>query len=289
LGNDAATADTAMRTRKILERGMLEDCIATQEARDLDAQKSAYRNRCRPVILAVIDGDGLGKTLSNSTSKNLSQHIEVVGSRKSMFTFESMLLADQRDTDYKSRSAHSSREHAKYKVFAYARHAHESIPKSDKRRLAWERIDWRKDFRDLLVRAEQNKELKRDSTFRAISRYNTYCEKTKALACNGSLNHEWLLHMEHDRWCAFARAEGFMRPTDNEVRVYLNAFSNGNSPYRSDEVVLHARLAPFDELPRLSQLVKDETGQTHDFQRKHNEHIRVEKRALVEPTSKSES
>jgi len=283
LGNDAMTADTAMRTRKMLERGILEDCIATQ-AKSLDAQKHAYRNRCRPVIVAVIDDDGLGKTLSNSTSKNLSQHIDVVGSRKSMFTFESMLLADQRNTDYKSRSAHSSREHAKYKVFAYARHRYVTKGPRDEGEPNWERIDWRQDFRATVGKEDEN-----DPTWQAIKAYNRYCEETKALASDGSPNHEWLLCMEHDRWCAFARAEVFRQPTDDEVRVYLNAFANGNSPYRSDETGLHARLASFDELPRLSQLVKDETGQTHDFQRRHDEHIRVQKRDLTEPTGKFDS
>jgi len=284
LGDDATTADTAIRTRKMLERGILGYCVEAKATKDLDVQRNAYRNRCRPVIVAVIDDDGLGKTLPAATSKDPSQRIEVVGSRRSMFSFESMLLADQRETDYQSRSAHSSREHAKYKVFAYARRRYGANGSHDGDESDWERVDWRRDFRAVVGKEDKN-----DPTWQAIKAYNRYCEETKALASDGSPNHEWLLRMEHDRWCAFARAEGFRQPTDDEVRVYLNAFANGNSPYRSDETGLHARLASFDELPRLSQLVKDETGQTHDFQRRHDEHIRVQKRDLTEPTGKFDS
>lgn len=289
LGNDAMTADTAMRTRKMLERGILKDCM---KADGLRRQKHVYDTRCRPVIVAVIDDDGLGETLSSAASKNLSQSIQVVGSRKSMFSFESLLLADRRDTDYKSRSAHLSKEHAKYKVFAYARHMElefaeeasscsslvEKIPD-------WRLVDWREDFRTAL------KELKEgnvhSATLRFLERYNDYCEKTPMFASEGEQNHEWLLRMEHDRWRDFAHVEGFRMPTHDEARVYMSVFPDGDndgriSAHRSDETGLHAGLAPFDDLPDIDDVIIEETYANREvyksLQQKNDEHIRVEKR-----------
>ena len=67
---------------------------------------------------------------------------------------------------------------------------------------------------------------------------------------DGKTSREWLLRMEHARWNAYIRAEGFEAASLEEVTVLFDTgqTSSGDKLHRSNLAGLHPCLVPFDEL-----------------------------------------
>lgn len=66
-----------------------------------------------------------------------------------------------------------------------------------------------------------------------------------------------LLVLEHRRWLMYMIAEGYRKPTMEDLEAY--AFRNGNAAFKNKDKLLHHCLAPFEDGTRkLSQLSHDE-------------------------------
>ena len=94
-----------------------------------------------------------------------------------------------------------------------------------------------------------------DVTERQINDYESFIHDPGQL--------ELLAQMEHDRWIAFMRTEGYSKANINDVRVY---YSLGKVLSHIHFLAkLHPALAPWGELDSLSKQVSDVMGKSIEF------------------------
>lgn len=238
LGDDTLTTQAVLKASEVIERALVRRCATGPNAKQ---SRSSFLRRERPLVVGVVDSDNLAHTLTRTANAHGSQ-LQSVGSPSSMYTFGNMIATEPRNTDYERRQAYASRIHAKYRVFAYAK----KLLGTNKDDLSCLPIDWRADFlREVSSQKPANS--RASATHVAIERYNANCKKER----------EWLLRMEHGRWCTFTRAMGYCRATKKELCVYFGRRARPDSPYRNADALLHPYLVPFDDLARVDELVAE--------------------------------
>lgn len=271
LGDDVTCAETAIRIREVLERGLTRNC----RGRDREKSHESYDAADRQVLVAVIDNDEIAKSLRRKNRQGRNRAIEVVGLPKEMYGYRQMDLGETRRTSYERLSATASKLHARSRLFAYIRREEARCNGLWLLPIDWE-SDWRTSLRETTVNSESA------TTIDAIRRYNAYCRETSALRGRGMVDHEWLLRMEHSRWNTYMRAEGYQLATKEDVSAYFKSTLQDGSPHRSDLALLHPCLVPFDDLPTIDKEIdqmREAAGLDRiatSFQLKNDKHILIE-------------
>lgn len=240
LGDDMRNVRAAMKTRQVLER----------ELAKRSATRDDYRAAHRPLVIAVVEDDEIAEIAEEAKNEGQPYDLVCVGRNKVRLSFGAVFAQDTRKTEYKRRSNRASGTHGKYRLFAFMRamalglHGIETSPE-DFVELARE-VDW-------TITPERK--------WRCVDAYNTYCGQDKGVTCalssQGEPSREWLLRMEHARWNAYVRAEGFEAAS---LEVTSHIFATGQmdkEKHRSNLAGLHPCLVSFDELALLDEPVRE--------------------------------
>lgn len=281
LGDDIHNAKVAMRTRQTLERELLRrlgksEAYAKRSDTESDKEKrDNYLKAARPLILTFIENDELAGIVEKAQYEGQPCDITCVGRTAESFTYETLVkLKEFNKPEYNRRSSRASNAHGKYRLFAYLRRL-------------WRR-DHDVELRDggLPVRADVLSMLKDvdwmqepQSSWKAVRHYNRYCVSKAAIdkyndeaekegqhpetevkpqshalhtegRGDGKPCREWLLRMEHERWNAYMRVEGFEVARADEIAALFNTGqeASGKNLHRSSVAGLHPCLIPFDGL-----------------------------------------
>lgn len=244
LGEDTLTIQTALKTNEVLERALVRRCATNTTAGN---SREALRHHVRPLVIGVVGSNNLAHALTRTADVRNGQ-LRFVGSPSSMYTFSNMIAAEPRNTDYERRQSYASRIHAKYRVFACAK----KLLETEADDLSCLPIDWRADFLHEAAKGRRgtgapqpNASASQSSICLAIERYNVHCED----------EHDWLLRMEHARWCTCTRAMGYCRATEQQLDAYFGNDDKSDSPHRNEDALLHPYLVPFDELEYMDEHV----------------------------------
>lgn len=271
LGNDLTNVNVARRTREVLEQGRF-------------AKHSRLRSE-RPLVAAVVADDALAKSVeSMATGNGIPYEILTVGSYERIYSFEnvfrfeldrigrnvnraywgcydaSMSEKDRAATkkaadtsyerlEYNRRSSRASAIHLKYDLYAFVRRQAiigegEMVPTAV----------WLQDFYE-----EDDGKPTELSNVVATYERNVYnaIEGEEATAAAGL---EWISRIEHDRWDAYMRTEGY-EVADRESFEAFHPMTGENQNRLAKQ---HVCLVPFDILDQVSGFVYPLTGKGRD-------------------------
>ncbi len=255
LGNDRANVSCAMRTRQLLERELVRR----------SSDREHYLMASRPLIIAVVENDELTSIVQAATAEGQPYDIVCIGRLDESLTYESLLsIIGESRREYDRRSVRANMTHRKYRLFAYlrnlklGRHGMTPVGEEEFAQLAGA-IDWTSDpstwesgyGREAV---DAYNAFRRTSADTGEASLQTHALEEQALrAADGRPSREWLLRMEHERWNAYIRAEGFETAGRNEVEALFNTGqrAGGSKLHRSNLAGLHPCLVSYDELSEL--------------------------------------
>ena len=271
LGNDLTNVNVARRTREVLEQGRY-------------GSHGTLRSE-RPLVAAVVADDELAKSVAvMATGNGIPYEIVTVGSYERIYSFENvfrfeldrigrninraywgcystgMSESDRASTraaadasyerlEYNRRSSRASAIHLKYDLYAFVRRQTilgeiAGVPTSV----------WLQDFYE-----EQDgkpTELAQVVGLYERSVYNAI-EGEEATDAAGL---EWISRIEHDRWDAYMRTEGY----EMADRAAFEAFHPLTGENQNRLAKQHVCLVPFDLLDEVSGFVYPITGKGRD-------------------------
>lgn len=261
-------ATIAMRTRQVLERQLVR--------RSPDRESYLVANR--PLVIAVVEDDELADIVEQARNENQPYDIVCLGRTAESLTYESLVaLKGNRKAEYNRRSTQASEAHRKYRLFAFLRHAWLGsactpvIGREDLARMldevdwtavpsgSWEAVRAYNAFR--LTQTEIDKmRAKGDGAAAGLAEQSHAFDADAALAADGKPSREWLLRMEHERWNAYVRVEGFEVATAHDTSVLFDTgqHAENDKQHRSNLAGLHPCLVPFAELEQVSADVNGE-------------------------------
>ena len=297
LGSDPANIKAALRTRQLLERELVRR----------SGGREAYLSAPRPLIIAVVENDELADIVEGATSEGQPYDIVCAGRLDEVCSYENLLgVVGERRREYDRRSDRANRTHRKYRLFAYlrnlrlGRHGLPALEEPQFERLAGG-IDWTSDpagwplgqggeavaaynaYR-LTERAAVQANEGRDAGEAPVEVMSHALDADAARAGDGKPSREWLLRMEHERWNAYIRAEGFELALPSETATLFDTgqLAGGAKLHRSNLAALHPCLVPFDALAELDEPIAelyeqaDKPGTLHTtFQLQDDEYIGV--------------
>ncbi|MBP3893265.1 MAG: hypothetical protein J6D34_04405 [Atopobiaceae bacterium] len=275
LGNDLLNAKVAKRTREILEQGRYSpdrsaDCVD------------------RPLICTVIDSNAIANSVEQmQTSRGVNYEIIPVGTGSNTYSYDNLFepeidlmgrnvnraywgyystgstlppedatqLRRQADAsyerfEYNQRSSRATAIHLKYTLFAYIRrHVLSSGVVPDV-----STADWQGRLMSLDSKAADNKAM-----LSLIDRYQAYVDH----ATDEEL--DWITIMEHDRWTAYVRSEGY-EVADEQT---FNAFFADTGENQNRMSRQHVCLVPFEDLQATSDFVYKMTNKMSDRDYEH--------------------
>ena len=257
LGDDLKNARVAMRTRQILERELARRTKSRDE----------FLAASRPLVLAVIRDDDFSATVEKAENEGQPYDIICVGNDSDVLTYQMLKdLVGNRGTEYKRRSSRASDTHRKYRFFAFVRNlvldrhgVRRALAGADAVLAAegpggldtlLDELDWTIDVRGT------DEERQRVRGWHLADLYRQYCsnERTRALASTDvgpESTREWLLSMEHDRWNAYVRTQGFVCADMPTVEHIFATGQLDTQKHRSNLMGLHPCLVSFEELTTL--------------------------------------
>lgn len=273
LGNDIINAKVARRTREILEQGRFE---ANKPEERVD----------RPLICAVIRDNQLADAVKNmTTARAVNYEIVPVGTQGALASYNNLFrpeldrmgrnvnraywgcydggmstqdaksLCQQADAgyerlEYNRRSSRASAIHLKYSLFAFVRRVAlqeqaETFPYAIPT-TAWQ---------GSLTRGHKNTD---PALVAAIDDYQTYLER-------GHDETRWLSAMEHDRWAAYMRIEGYESADEHEFKAFFDETRENQNRLSKQ----HVCLIPFDDLTAASAFAYPLTQKRSDRDYEH--------------------
>ena len=271
LGTDLTNVNVARRTREVLEQGRF-------------AGQGRLRSE-RPLVAAVVAEDALAKSVEGmATGNGIPYEIVTVGSYKRIYSFENVFrfeldrigrnvnraywgcyLPDMSEEDraatrkaadasyerleYNRRSSRASAIHLKYDLYAFVRRQAllgegDMVPTAVWLQDFYKEVDGKPtELAEVVALYERN-------VYNAI-------EGEEATAA-ASL--EWISRIEHDRWDAYMRAEGY----EMADRESFEAFHPMTGENQNRLAKQHVCLVPFDLLDEVSGFVYPLTGKGRD-------------------------
>ena len=271
LGNDLANVRVARRTREILEQGS-------------HAPGVGYLRSDRPLVAAVVSDEALAASVeAMRTGNGIGYDIVTVGSYERIYSFQNMFRfeldrlgrnvnraywgcydggmsqddlrglrasadAEYERLEYNRRSSRASAIHLKYDLYAFVRRSKrlgEDIPVPA--------LTWQEDFFDQSNGAPT-------SLSELVARY----EHDIQLAAEGEessiVGMEWMSRIEHDRWDAYMRTEGYECADQETFEAFL-PYTRENQNRLAKQ---HVCLVPFDVLDEVSDFVYPQTMRDRD-------------------------
>lgn len=268
LGNDVVNAKVARRTREILEQGRF------------DTDKQPHRVD-RPLICAVLRDNQLADAVRNmTTARAVNYEIVPVGTEGALASYNNMFhpeldrmaknvnraywgcyddngassedVSRQRNDadasferlEYNRRSSRAAAIHLKYTLFSFVRRTAlvdpENFPYAAPA-TAWTGM------------LTSGKKSSNEVLLAAVDDYQKYIK----------LGHDvtrWLSSMEHDRWAAYMRVDGYEVANEDEFLGFFNETRENQNRLSKQ----HVCLVPFDELGRVSAYVYPKTHKRSD-------------------------
>lgn len=273
LGNDLANVRVARRTREVLEQ--------SRYLGDANNVRSA-----QPLVAAIVSDDALACSVEGmKTGNGISYDIVTVGSYERIFSFANMFRfeldrlgrnvnraywgcydsslapedlkglrasadAEYERLEYNRRSSRASAIHLKYDLYAYIRRAQrlETEP-------AVSGLVWQMDFFD-------EHDGKPTPLAEVAARYDRFVlETVEGETSLPTVDLEWMSRIEHDRWDAYMRTEGYEVADETAFRSFMpHTHENQNRLAKQ-----HVCLVPFDELDEVSAFVYPCTNRNRDL------------------------
>lgn len=271
LGDDLTNVRVARRTREVFEQGRYggTDHLRAQ----------------RPLVAAVVSDDALAKSVEEMTTGNgIPYELVTVGSRERIYSFENLFrfeldrlgrninraywgcydptddpeaLAQTRAAadagyerlEYNRRSSRASAIHLKYDLYAFVRrHAALGEGKEVPTNV------WQQDF--YVEKDGSPTELAEVAAL--YDRYMTDANEGEQASAAAGM--EWISRIEHDRWDAYMRAEGY-EVADKETFEAFYPMTHENQNRLAKQ---HVCLVPFDLLDLVSDFVYPLTNKASD-------------------------
>lgn len=264
MGDDLLSARVALHMRELTER-----CAVRSGARN-ERKLPTWR----PAILAAVKDSAVAHMLAGSRSMGKPFNVYPVGTNEDVYCYESVFdsvleryarnvnraygdvydrqasdgdgkrderaakraLADREFemSEYCRRSSAATAVHLKYGLFVYCRnllHGAHGVAFNAKVVNRIRDIDWSKDLGDF-----------DDDLLESYTEYVT--EEIARVESSGENGNDWLREMEHDRWCAYMRSEGYQKADAAELELCYRITKRDQYSLAR----LHGCLVPYEEL-----------------------------------------
>ena len=271
LGNDLTNVRVARRTREVLEQGRF-------------GAGAPLRSE-QPLIAAIVSDGALAESVEGmATGNGIPYDIVTVGSYERIFSFANMFrfeldrlgrninraywgcydggmgeddlagLRAQADAEYERleynrRSSRASAVHLKYDLYAYVRR---TLRMGEGPKVS--ALTWQMDFFD-------ERDGQPTALVEVVDRYDQLVTSVADGEQAGDApDLEWMSRIEHDRWDAYMRTEGYVSADQAAFEAFLPHTRENQSRLAKQ----HVCLVPFDELDEVSAFVYPGTHRDRD-------------------------
>lgn len=279
LGDKLLNVKVARRTREILEQGRF------------DADRASDRV-AKPFICCIIDDKRLADAVSKmATSKGVRYDIVPIGVSADTYSYENLFMPDvdimgrnvnraywgyydlsdthspeaialrrhadasYESSEYSRRSSRATAIHLKYNLFAYHRRR-TLLATEGQDAPAISTVQWQGELSSIVTDKGKGKGKGTDNSLTSvIDDYQQY------VSASSPDELRWLSKMEHDRWAAYVRSEGYECANEETFLAFFDSTRENQNRLSKQ----HVCLVPFEDLQEASDFVYPHSNKASDL------------------------